>query len=103
MNQTISEKKFSKDTVKKLYTGDLVIATVDGAMAHDGTALLAIEAFQDMNRRNIWDPSKVSFVIDHVSPSATEAFSSVHKIIRDFAFKHKTNFFEAGLGICHIQ
>jgi homoaconitate hydratase family protein len=101
MGKTISEKVFSRASGKDAYSGDLVIAGVDGAMAHDGTALLAIEAFKEMDGKELWNPSRVALVIDHVSPSATEAFSGVHKAMREFAFKHGANFYEVGSGVCH--
>jgi len=101
MGKTISEKIFSRASGKDVYAGDLVIAGVDGAMAHDGTALLAIKAFRDMGGEKLWDPSRVVLVIDHVAPSATEAFSKVHKLMREFAFSQGTHFYDVGSGICH--
>ncbi len=101
MGKTISEKIFSQASKTDAQAGDLVIASVDGAMSHDGTALLAIEAFQGMGGTNLWDPSRVVLVVDHVAPSATEAFSKVHKTMREFAAKYGANFFEVGSGVCH--
>lgn len=101
MGRTVSEKIFSRAAGRNVSAGDLVIANIDGAMAHDGTALLAIEAFQDMRGRDLWDPSKVVLAIDHVAPSASEAFSKVHKTMREFAFKHGAHFYEVGSGVCH--
>ncbi|MEM2110508.1 MAG: 3-isopropylmalate dehydratase large subunit [Candidatus Bathyarchaeia archaeon] len=101
MGKTVSEKIFSRASGRDVYTGDLVIASVDGAMAHDGTALLAIEAFNNMGGSKLWDPSKVVLAIDHVAPSATEAFAKVHKTMREFAFKHGAHFYEVGSGVCH--
>ena len=68
MGKTISEKIFSNSSGKDAYSGDIVIANVDGAMSHDGTALLAIEAFENMGGKNLWDPSRIALVIDHVIP-----------------------------------
>jgi len=101
MGKTISEMIFSQVSGKDAYAGDLVIANVDGAMTHDGNALLALEAFEEMGGTKLWNPSRTAFVIDHVSPSATEAFSSVHKRMREFVLKHGANFYEVGSGICH--
>ena len=101
MGKTISEKILSQASGKDAYAGDLIIASVDAAMAHDGTALLAIEAFQEMSGKSLWAPSKVALVLDHVAPSATEAYSKVHKTMREFALKHGTNFYEIGSGVCH--
>ncbi|MCX8170499.1 MAG: 3-isopropylmalate dehydratase large subunit, partial [Candidatus Bathyarchaeota archaeon] len=46
MGKTLSEKIFSFASKKDVYAGDIVIANIDAAMAHDGTALLAINAFR---------------------------------------------------------
>jgi len=101
LGKTISEKILSRASGKDAYAGDLVVAEVYAAMAHDGTALLAIEAFEEMRGEKLWNPSRVFLVLDHVAPSATEAFSKVHKRMRDFALKHEAKFYEVGSGICH--
>jgi 3-isopropylmalate/(R)-2-methylmalate dehydratase large subunit len=101
MGKTVSEKILSRASKRDVYAGDLVIANVDGAMAHDGTALLAIEAFNDMCGEKVWDPLLVAFVVDHVAPSASETFAKVHKTMREFAFKHGTHFYDVGSGVCH--
>jgi homoaconitate hydratase family protein len=101
LGKTISEKILSKASGKEVYAGDIVVAEVHGAMAHDGTALLAIEAFEEMGGEKLWNPSRVFLVLDHVAPSATEAFSKVHKRMRDFALEHRANFHEVGSGVCH--
>jgi len=101
MGKTISEKILSQVSGRDVYAGELVIAKVDAAMAHDGTALLTIEAFQEMGGKRLWDPNRVFLVLDHVAPSANEAFSRVHKTMRQFASEHAANFYEVGSGICH--
>ncbi len=101
MSKTISEKIFSRASGEDAYAGDIVIASIDAAMVHDGTALLAIEAFREMGGRRLWDPSKVVLVIDHVAPSANENFSNVHNVMREFARKYGAHLYDVGSGICH--
>jgi len=101
MGKTIVEKILRSASGKDAYAGDIVVAKVDVAMAHNGTALLAIESFRGMNGQSLWDPSKVFLVIDHVAPSATESFSKVHKAMREFARMYGAKLYEAGSGICH--
>jgi 3-isopropylmalate/(R)-2-methylmalate dehydratase large subunit len=101
MSKTISEKILSRAAKHEVYAGDIVVADIDSAITHDGTALLAIEAFEEWNIEKVWNPSKINIVIDHVAPSASETFSKVHKKMRQFAQKHGTNFYEVGSGICH--
>ena len=101
MGKTVSEKILSRASGRDVYAGDIVVAEIDAVMMHDGMAKLVIDAFNEMNGRRVWDPSRVLIVIDHVAPSAYEAFSKVHKLMREFAFKHNVKFREVGSGICH--
>ncbi|MEM1515486.1 MAG: homoaconitase large subunit [Candidatus Bathyarchaeia archaeon] len=101
MGKTITEKIFSLTSGRDAYAGDIIVARVDAAMAHDGTALPAIEAFKNMGGRDVWDPSKIILVIDHVAPSSNENFAKLHKVMRDFAHKHGTKIYDAGSGVCH--
>ncbi|MEM1606949.1 MAG: homoaconitase large subunit [Candidatus Bathyarchaeia archaeon] len=101
MGKTISEKIFSLASKRDVCAGDIVIANVNAAMAHDGTALLTIEAFKEMGGKNLWDPSKVALIIDHVAPSSNENFSRVHKVMREFAREYGAALYDAGSGVCH--
>ena len=101
VGKTISEKIFSAASGRDVWAGDLVVAEVSSAMAHDGTALLAIEAFEEMGGTKVWNPSRVALFLDHVAPSSNETFSKVHKRMRRFAFKHGISLYEVGSGVCH--
>jgi len=101
MGKTVSEKILSRASGRDVYAGDIVVAEIDAVMMHDGMAKLVIDAFNEMNGRRVWDPSRVLIVIDHVAPSAYEAFSKVHKLMREFAFKNHVKLREVGSGICH--
>ncbi|MEA1864717.1 MAG: hypothetical protein U9N46_05915 [Euryarchaeota archaeon] len=46
--QSISEKILSRASGTDARAGDFVIAWIDCAMAHDGTSVLAIRAFEEM-------------------------------------------------------
>jgi len=101
MSKTVSEKILGQASGKDVFAGDIIVAKVDAVMAHDGTALLTIEAFEEIGGKGVWDPSRVFLVLDHVAPSANEAYSKVHKRMREFASKHSASFYEVGSGICH--
>jgi len=101
MGKTIVEKIFSLSSGKDVYAGDIVVAKVDAAMAHDGTVLLAIEAFEDMGGKSVRDPSKIILVIDHVAPSSNEIFAKVHDAMRGFSHKYGAKIYDVGSGICH--
>ena len=102
MGLTIAEKILSKASGTNVSAGDFILAKIDAAMIHDGNALLTLEAFSGMGGRKVWDPSKIVMVIDHVSPSASEEISAVHKKMREFSREQKIpNFYDIGEGICH--
>ncbi len=102
MGLTISEKIFRDHSQEKVAAGDFVIADIDIAMAHDGTAPLAIDSFKNMEGKKVWNPSKIVLVIDHLSPSPHTSGSIVHKKMREFAGEYKIqNFFDVGSGVCH--
>lgn len=101
MGKTITEKIFSLASGKDVYAGDIVVAKVDAAMVHDGTALLALEAFEDMGGKSVWDPWRILLVIDHVAPSSNESFAKVHEAMRRFAHKYGARICDVGSGICH--
>ena len=101
MGQTISEKIISAHVGHKVYAGELVISEVDGAMASDTTAPLAIKAFKEMGGTQVFDPSKCALIIDHAAPSPNERIANLHKMMRDFARTQGLRLFEIGEGICH--
>jgi len=101
MGQTIAEKILSNHSGKKTYGKDIVIADIDYAMSQDGTTPLAIEAFKNMQIEGVWDPNKISFVIDHSAPSPIKQVSNLHEMMREFASEHKLNVYDIGCGVCH--
>ncbi|MEG6616131.1 3-isopropylmalate dehydratase large subunit [Peptococcaceae bacterium 1198_IL3148] len=101
MGQTIIEKILSSHCGQTAHAGDIVVANVDLVMGQDGTSPLAIRAFNDMNGKEVFDPSKVAMVIDHSSPSPNEGVSALHKLMREFAKAKKFKFYDIGEGVCH--
>ena len=101
MNQTSAEKIISRHAGQTVYADDLAIVPVDGAMATDTTAPMAIKAFQAMGGTKLWAPSKVSLILDHATPAPNERISNLHQMMREFAAEHGCHFYEVGAGICH--
>ena len=101
MGLTMVEKIFSRSSRRMARSGDIVVGTVDLAMAHDGTAPLVIKALHEMGNRKVWDPQKIVLVIDHVAPSASEGSSTLQKEIREFASHQGIEIYDVGSGICH--
>lgn len=101
MGLTIVEKIFSKSSGRMARSGDIVVAAVDLAMAHDGTAPLVMKALQEMGSQKVWDPQKIVLVVDHVAPSASEVSSISQKSMREFASHQRIKVYDVGFGICH--
>jgi 3-isopropylmalate/(R)-2-methylmalate dehydratase large subunit len=99
--QTIAEKILSQHVDKKVYAGDLVITPVDGVMATDTTAPMAIKAFREMGGERVFDKFKCALIIDHAAPAPNERIANLHKMMRDFAKEQDIRLFEIGEGICH--
>lgn len=99
---TISEKIFSRAAGKQVKTNDFVLADVDYAMAHDGTSVLAVNAFKEMELEKVWDPSKIVIPFDHIAPANSETSALLQRELREWIKEQQIpNFYEIGEGICH--
>jgi methanogen homoaconitase large subunit len=100
--RTISEKILSRASGKRARANDFVVARVDAAMAHDGTSVLGVRAFEAMGASSVWDPKRVAIVFDHIAPASTETAASLQKAIRKWTKRQRiANFYDVGEGICH--
>ncbi len=83
--------------------GELVSASVDLVMANDITAPLAIEAFNAMGAKKVFDRGRVALVLSHFSPAKDIASAGLCQEVRDFsrcqAIEHLV---EVGEGIEHV-
>src|SRR5437773_12547417 len=96
---TLTEEIFSRRLGREVHAGEIVVAPVDYAMAHDVTGPLAIEAFRHL-QVPLWDPVRVIMVFDHILPANTVASAGLHKMVRDSATEYVvTHDFQ--VGICH--
>jgi 3-isopropylmalate/(R)-2-methylmalate dehydratase large subunit len=98
---TVAEKILSQHAGRAVRAGELVIASLDGVMATDATAPLAIVAFREMGGKRVWDPGKVSLILDHAAPAPNERVSNLHGMMRAFAREQGCHFYDVGSGICH--
>jgi 3-isopropylmalate/(R)-2-methylmalate dehydratase large subunit len=99
--QTVAEKIISAHAGKRVYANDVAIVRVDGVMATDATAPLAIQAFRQMGGKRLWDASRVALVLDHATPAPNERVANLHRLMRDFAQETGCHFYDVGAGICH--
>jgi 3-isopropylmalate/(R)-2-methylmalate dehydratase large subunit len=101
MGMTISEKILSAHAGRALRAGDLCVVPVDGCMATDTTAPMAIRAFREMGGIRVWDPSRFHLVIDHAAPAPNERIANLHAMMRTFAGEQGSALYDIGSGICH--
>ncbi len=102
MGETIAEKILRDKVGKKVTPGEIVTAKVDLVLANDITAPLATERFEEMGSKEVYNPEKVVFVLDHFVPSRNMRSAEVCRALRDFAQKHMLrHFFDVATGIEH--
>ncbi|MGH7715157.1 MAG: 3-isopropylmalate dehydratase large subunit [Vulcanimicrobiaceae bacterium] len=97
---TIAEKIIAAHCGQEVTAGDIVLATADALMAHDGRLGQFIGVFDQlaMPRRFEGD---VVFVLDHYAPPATAEHAALHRRIREFAPRVEAILYDVGDGICH--
>ncbi|MCL6509789.1 MAG: 3-isopropylmalate dehydratase large subunit [Anaerolineae bacterium] len=101
MSLTIAEKIISRAAGRIVRAGEIAVVRVDGVMATDATAPMAIQAFRQMGGRRVWNPLRVSLVIDHAAPAPNERAANLHTMMRQFAREQGCHFYDVGAGICH--
>ncbi|TGC06661.1 3-isopropylmalate dehydratase large subunit [Methanolobus halotolerans] len=100
---TISEKIFSRAAgTEEVKANEFVIANVDYAMAHDGTSILAVRSFREMEIKNVWNPDRIVIPFDHLTPANTDTTAALQHDTREWIKQQNIkNFFDVGEGICH--
>ena len=104
MGYTITEKILLKHTrEKELRPGEFINAKVDLCLGNDITAPLAIEEFERLGLKKIYDTKKVVLVPDHFTPAKDMKSANQCKILSQFAKTHGIkNYFRVGrMGIEH--
>jgi 3-isopropylmalate/(R)-2-methylmalate dehydratase large subunit len=99
----ITEKILAKASGKNtVHLGEIVDANVDMIMIHDLTGPLAVEAFEKIGVKNVWDNHKVVVILDHQVPAESIKAAELHKIMRKFAQDQQLRIYDVGKGgICH--
>jgi len=104
MGMTLTEKIIAAHIDKdEAHSGDFVIAKVDFSFANDITGPIAIEEFEKIGVREVFDRRRVALIPDHFTPNKDVPSAEQCKILRDFARKMEIeNYFEVGrMGIEH--
>ena len=101
MNYTIAEKIIGAHCGRPVAAGDTVIASVDLAMATDGSGPLTIQLFREMGFSKVWNPEKVLMVLDHYVPCPNDKVAGLQDGMRSFCKEGNGVLFDLGEGICH--
>lgn len=105
MGMTITEKIIARHAgLKEVKPGDLVMAKVDIAMGNDISAPIAIDEFEKIEAKQVFDKEKVVFVLSHSTPNSSVQAAQQCLKIRKFGYKYDlTHVFDGGrVGIEHV-
>jgi len=105
MAYTITEKILLKHArgIKEIRPGTFLNVKVDICLGNDITAPFAIEEFEKLGLKKVFDRKKVVLVPDHFAPAKDMKSANQCKALANFAKKYGiTNYFEIGkMGIEH--
>ncbi|HEV2961593.1 MAG TPA: aconitase/3-isopropylmalate dehydratase large subunit family protein [Candidatus Angelobacter sp.] len=101
LGKTISEKILSVKSGRDARAGDLVVCRVDCALGTDGSTPMALDYFDAMGGKRVFDPERIVFCLDHYAPAPNRATGLLHQRMRDFAAMHGIPLWEVGDGIGH--
>ena len=81
--------------------GEYVDRKVDRAYAHDGTGVLALEAWKNMGGDRLGKDTRYYIQFDHIAPANNSTTAALQHDLRDFAKRSSMQFSDVGCGICH--
>ncbi len=102
MGLTLTEKIFASHHRGTPAEGNVVL-DLDVVMCHEITTPIAINDLLERGLDQVFDPSKIKAVIDHVTPAKDSKTALQGKTLRDWAKRHQIkDFFDIGAnGVCH--
>jgi len=81
--------------------GEFIVVNVDLAEVND-LYLQVLLSFKEMGGDRVWNPKKVTFVMDHYAPAPTIRAAENQRKMREFASEQRiNNFFDINRGVCH--
>ena len=104
MGYTVTEKILLKHTkLKEIHPGQFIDAKIDLCLGNDITAPFAIEEFERLGAKKLFDTKKVVLVPDHFAPAKDMKSANQCKKLAVFSKKYGVkNYFEIGkMGIEH--
>ena len=101
MGHTLVEKIIGNKVGHEVKPGDIVTVDVDWCMVDDIMVPFAVQKFEEMGFKKVWDPDRVVLIYDHFLP-ATQTDDSRHFREGDaFADKYGIKNVHRTDGICH--
>lgn len=101
MGKTIAEKILAAHSGVDCHAGEIVVASVDFAMAQDGTSMMMIRELEELGFQSANTKRGLVLVIDHNSPCPSVDVAKIHGKIRAFARSKDLPVFDVGEGVCH--
>ncbi len=98
---TMVEQLLSAHSGQAARAGDVVVSTVDVALALDASGPLTLDYYEAMGGTAVFDPAKIVMVLDHYVPCSNAAVSRLQDRVRDFHRRGLCTLYELGEGICH--
>jgi len=81
--------------------GEFIVVNVDLAEIND-LYLQVLLSFKEMGGDRVWNPTKITFIMDHYAPAPTIKAAENQKKMREFAIDQGiNNFFDINCGVCH--
>jgi len=97
--QKILASHSGRETVEP---GEIVKADIDFAFMPALTAALAFHAMYDMEISKVFDPEKVTILLDHIAPATNIQNATLHKECREIAKEQNLkHFYDINSGVCH--
>jgi len=82
-------------------TGEIVNCRVDLAEVND-LYLQTIRSFYEMGGKKVYDPRKITFMLDHYAPASTVQQAENQKQMREFCQEQGIELlFDVDQGVCH--
>ena len=82
-------------------TGEIVNCRVDLAEVND-LYLQTIRSFYEMDGKKVYDPQKITFMLDHYAPASTVQQAENQKQMREFCREQGIELlFDVDQGVCH--
>ncbi len=100
-SQTLAEKILSPKAGYAVSAGDVIIADVDLAFAHDAGGPLCFREMKDMGLGRIARSDRTAIFLDHAAPSPRMETSEEHSFLREVAAEQGIRVYDIGAGVCH--